>query len=106
MFWGNWSYAPRTRKRKTDVESGKFSNRLSLGFFNISIYHRNFDDEDLFMTTMDIIIIIGIAILVSLVVYFNFIKNKNTPCHGCSKARTCHLTCDEIKKQLREEYEK
>ncbi len=58
------------------------------------------------MTVSDIIIIIGIVLLVSIVIYFNFIKNKNAPCHGCSKAKTCNLTCDEIKKQLREEYEK
>ncbi len=58
------------------------------------------------MTTTDIIILIIIGFLVGIVVYFNFIKNRKNPCHGCSKAKICNLTCDEIKKQLREEYEK
>ncbi|MDD2492500.1 MAG: hypothetical protein RBR48_01345 [Bacilli bacterium] len=58
------------------------------------------------MTTTDIIIVTAIGLLVGLVIYFSYIKNKNNPCHGCMKAKTCNLTCEEIKKQLRKECEK
>ena len=56
------------------------------------------------MTITDIIIIIVLGLIIIPVIYFNFIKNRNKPCYGCSKAGICNLSVDEIKAKLREEY--
>lgn len=42
------------------------------------------------MTLTDIIILIILAIVVSLVVYFSFIKNRNNKCAGCPYAKDCN----------------
>lgn len=42
------------------------------------------------MKLVDVLIIIIILLIVGLVVYFSFIKNKDNPCKGCPYAKNCN----------------
>jgi len=42
------------------------------------------------MKLVDIIIILILLLIVGLVVYFSFIKNKGDKCKGCHYAKNCN----------------
>lgn len=41
------------------------------------------------MNLVDLIIIILLVVIVGLVIYFSFIKNRNNPCHNCPYFKSC-----------------
>jgi len=41
------------------------------------------------MNFVDIIIIILLVVLISLVFYFSFIRNRKNPCHNCPYSKKC-----------------
>ena len=41
------------------------------------------------MSLADIVIITTLAIVVSVVVYFSFVRYKNNPCRGCPYYKKC-----------------
>ena len=42
------------------------------------------------MKLIDIIILLLVIIIVSLIIYFNFIKDKENPCKGCPYCKKCN----------------
>ena len=42
------------------------------------------------MNLADLIIIILLVMLVSLLIYFSFIKNRENPCHNCPYSKRCN----------------
>lgn len=47
------------------------------------------------MSLVDVIIVFILLIIVSIVVYFAFIKNKDNPCKGCPYYKNCNKSkCD------------
>ena len=41
------------------------------------------------MKLIDIIILIAVLLVVALICYFYFWKNRNKPCHGCPYCNSC-----------------
>ena len=41
------------------------------------------------MNWVDLVIIVLLAILISLLVYFSFIKHRGNPCHNCPYCKSC-----------------
>lgn len=41
------------------------------------------------MSLVDIIIVLILFVVVSLVIYFSFVKNRNDPCKGCLYSKSC-----------------
>ena len=57
------------------------------------------------MTLADTIILICVGIILSLICYFHFWKNRKNPCKGCAYAKNCNKKCDS-KKNIKDLLEK
>ena len=55
---------------------------MGIGFF--SFLNWNSDWSDILMAFIDWVILISVIIFISLIVYFNFIKNKGSKCNSCN----------------------
>ena len=42
------------------------------------------------MSISDVILIVLLIILVGIVIYFSFIKNRGNKCYGCPYAKSCN----------------
>lgn len=52
------------------------------------------------MTLTDIIILFIVIIVIGLVSYFAFWRNRKKPCHGCPYAKNCQSkTCTKVNKK-------
>lgn len=49
------------------------------------------------MKVVDIVVLTIVIVIVGLIIYFSFWKNRKKPCHNCPYYKNCNNECDDKK---------